>query len=85
MSKNVKFTASVLITESSEKREKESLSITNILYKNFGKREISNIQSIDEFISFDVNRVECVPLLISFFPTLQIYVNGNGMNMAVLK
>lgn len=85
MSKNVKITASVLITENSEKREKESLSVTNLLHKNFGRREIGNIQNIGEFISFDVNVVTCVPMLIGYFPTLQIYVNGNGVNMAVFK
>ena len=86
MSKTIKITASIVITNNEEKREKVATSVANTLSKNFGKKEITGVNVLDEFVCFNIDSVSCIPLLLSFFPSsLQLYVNGNGVNMAMLK
>ena len=88
MSKGVTITASVQLDIeqiAAEKKKEKFIPVTSTLSKNFGKREIGNIRSIDGFIYFDVKSVICVPMLLSFFKSLQLFVNGNSVEMSMLK
>ena len=76
----VKITASIEMSPKEDGTE-----IINTLKKNFSNKEISNIHSFGEFICFDIVLITCVDLLHSFFSNLQLYVNGNSVNMAMLK
>ncbi len=79
-----KVTASILIG-SNNQVDKESKSISNSLHKNFGKREIGNIHAMGDFICFDIISVCCTPNIMELYPDVQLYVNGNAVNMAMLK
>ena len=84
MAKKVLITASIFIERGEEQYSNKEYA-RHILSKNFAKTEISNIHSIDEFICFKVNSVLAVPTLILYFPTLQLFVNNNMVNMKNFK
>ena len=88
MSKGVIITASVQVDieqQVAEKKKEKYVSVTNTLSKDFGKREIGNIRNLDGFIYFDVKSAICIPLLMSSFKSLQLFVNGNSVEMSMLK
>lgn len=88
MSKGVSITASVQVDieqQVSEKRKEKFIPVTSTLSKEFGKREIGNIRNLDGFIYFDVKSVICVPMLMDVFKSLQLFVNGNSVQMDMLK
>lgn len=76
----VKITA--LISVEKETAEEP---ISSILEKNFSNKEIGNISGGNGFVSLEVYNVLDIPTLMELFSTLQFYVNGNAVNMSMLK
>ena len=81
----VKITASITLNCDDNSRDDLIIRITKALSKNFGKTEITNLHNVDEFMCLDIANPLAIPLLISLFSTIQLYVNGRTVNMAVLK
>lgn len=81
----VKITASITLNGDDNSRESNISAVMRTISKNFGRNELTNIHNVDEFICFDVSHALAIPLLISLFSTLQFYVNGNCVDMSVLK
>lgn len=76
----VKITALISV-----KKETTEEPISSILEKNFSSKEVGNISSRNDLVSLEVHNVLIVPTLMELFSALQFYVNGNPVNMSMLK
>ena len=88
MSKKVAITASIQLDierKMAEQKKEKFVSVKETLSENFSKKEIDNIRMFNDFIYIDVKSVVCVPMLIAFFKSLQLFVNGNSVEMSMLK
>lgn len=76
----VKITALISV-----KKEATEEPISSILEKNFSSKEIGNISGRNGFVSLEVYNVLDIPTLMELFSALQLFVNGNPVNMSMLK
>jgi len=76
----VKITALISV-----KKETTEEPISSILEKNFSSKEIGNISGRNGYVSLEVYNVLILPTLMALFSALQFYVNGNPVNMSMLK
>ena len=76
----VKITALISV-----KKETTEEPISSILEKNFSNKEIGNISGRNGFVSLEVYNVLDIPTLMELFSALQLFVNGNPVNMSMLK
>ena len=53
--------------------------------KSFGESELSNVHDVDDFVCFDINNINGIPLLLTLFPNIQLYVNNNAVDMRMIR